>query len=133
VGAKITGLDELIRDLERFSDEGQRKFARVVGRGATNIKLAWQRRWSPRIGGGWENLPHVVRGIGYDQVPERGHHFHAEIGVTRRNPQASLAHFAEYGLVGQAPHPGGLPSLLEEEPRFINAVGDVAVELLEGR
>jgi len=132
MGVKVTGLDELIRDLEAVSEKGGKKFAAVVGKGATNIKRDWQRRWSPRIGGGRQDLPHVVRGIGYDRVPEKGPRFVAEIGVSKRNPQASLAHFAEFGLVGQAPHPGGLPSLLAEEPRFVQAVADAAVELLEG-
>ena len=133
MGVKVTGLDELIRDLEALPEKAPKKFAAVVGRGATNVKRGWQRRWSPRIGGGPENLPHVVRGIGYDRVPETGTHFEAEIGVSKRNPQASLAFFAELGSVNNAPHPGGLPSLLEEEPRFVQAVADTAVELLEGK
>ena len=132
MGVKVTGLDELIRDLEAIPEKGGKKFGAVVGKGATNVKRDWQRRWSPRIGGGPENLPHVVRGIGYDRVPDRGTHFEAEIGVSRRNPQASLAHFAEMGSVRNAPIPGGLPALLTEDPKFVQAVADAAVELLEG-
>lgn len=129
----IEGLDELIRDLEELPAKAPKKFAAVVGQGATNIKRGWQRRWLPRIGGGRRDMPHVVRGIGYDRVPDTGTHFEAEIGVTSRNPQAPLAHFVEFGSLNNPPNPGGLPALLEEEPHFVNAVLDVAVELLEGR
>ena len=132
MGVTIVGLDELIRDLEAVPVEGPKKFRKVVSKGALNIKLGWRRRWLPRIGGGAQNLPHIVRGIGYDTT-ERGSNFSAEIGVAATNPQAPLAHFPEHGSVRNAPNPGGLPSLLEEEPRFVQAVADAAVELLEGR
>lgn len=74
----------------------------------------------------------MVRYIGYD-LREKGATFTAHVGVSRASSQASLAHFAEYGLINQAPHPGGWPALHAEAPKFIKAAGDVAVELLEGR
>jgi len=129
---KVTGLDELIHDLEQLPVDGPPKFRAVVSKGALNIKTAWRARWSPRIGGGGQNLPHIVRGIGYD-LDETATNFHADIGVDPLNPQAPLAHFPELGSIRNAPNPGGLPSLLEEEPRFVDAVADAAVELLEGR
>lgn len=131
MGVHVVGLDELIRDLERVQTEGPKKFRKVVSKGALNIKVEWRRRWSPEIGRPPQNLPHVVRGIGYD-LDETATAYSAEIGVDRLNSQAPLAHFPEYGSVRNAPMPGGLPSLLEEEPRFVRAVADVAVELLEG-
>ena len=131
MGARIHGMAELLAHLEAIPAEAEKKFGRVVGRGAMNIKADWKRRWSPRIGGGLEHLPHVVRGIGYDTT-ERATHFLAEIGVIKTNPQASLAHFAEMGSINNAPNPGGLPALRAEDPRFVQAVQDAAVELLEG-
>jgi hypothetical protein len=130
MGARITGLDDLIHDLEAIPVEAPKKLGRVVGRGAMNIKAEWKRRWSP-VGAAPHQLPHVVRGIGYDttETPTR---ILAEIGVSKRNPQASLAHFPEFGSLNNAPMPGGLPSLRSEDPRFVKAVGDAAVELLEG-
>ncbi len=132
MGVTVVGLDELIHDLERVQSDGPPKFRKVVAKGARNIKVEWKRRWLPRIGGGAMNLPHIVRGIGYD-TDETATTFSAEIGVSRTNSQAPLAHFPEYGSIKNAPNPGGLPSLLEEEPRFVRAVADAAVDLLEGR
>ena len=106
---------------------------KVVSRGAVQIKLDWKRRWSPEIGRPPQDLRHVIYGIGYDERRVGNHHFQAEIGVAAHNPQAALAHFPEFGSLKNAPHPGGLPALLAEEPRFVQAVADVAVELLEGR
>lgn len=131
MGVTVTGLDALIHDLERVPAEAARKFPRVVGRGALNIKNAWRRRWSP-IGQAPHDLPHLRRGIGYD-TRERPTYTYAVIGINPLNPQAPLAHFPEFGSINNPPMPGGLPSLLEEEPRFVNAVADAAEQMLEGR
>jgi hypothetical protein len=128
---RIVGLDELIRDLEEFPVKSRPAFKRVVAKGALNIKLAWRRRWSPEIGRPPQNLPHVVRGIGYD-TDENSHSFSAQIGVAASNPQAALAHFPEFGSVNNAPMPGGQPSLDEEDPRFVDAVADAAVDYFDG-
>lgn len=129
---QIHGLDELIRDLEEFPEKSRPKFKAVVAKGAVNIKMEWRRRWSPEIGKPPQNLPHVVRGIGYD-TDETSHSFSAEIGVHASNPQASLAHFPEFGSVNNAPMPGGQPSLDEEDPRFVDAVADAAVDYFDGK
>lgn len=132
MGVRVVGLDDLLRDLDAIPVEGPKRFRKVVAKGAFNIKLDWRRRWSPRIGGGGQNLPHIVRGIGYE-TDEKGTTFSAEIGVAANNPQAPLAHFPEFGSIKNAPNPGGAPALAEEAPRFVQAVADVAVDLLEGR
>lgn len=131
MGVTVTGLAELEADLERIVADGPKHWRPIVSKGALNIKLAWRRRWTP-IGAPPHNAPHLARGVGYD-TDEHGTRFRAEIGVARTNPQAPLAHFPEYGSVKNPPMPGGLPSLLEEEPRFVNAIADKAVALLEGR
>lgn len=129
---QIHGLDELIRDLEEFPEKSRPKFKAVVAKGAVNIKMEWRRRWSPEVGKPPQNLPHVVRGIGYD-TDETSHGFSAEIGVHASNPQAALAHFPEFGSVNNAPMPGGQPSLDEEDPRFVDAVADAAVDYFDGK
>jgi hypothetical protein len=131
MGITVSGMDDLIHDLEALAVEAPKKLAKVVGRGAMNIKAEWKRRWSP-VGGAPHHLPHVARGIGYDMT-EKPTRIFADIGVSRRNPQASLAHFAEFGLVNQPPFPGGAPALRKEDPKFVDAVGDAAIKLLEGR
>ncbi|MGE5829703.1 MAG: hypothetical protein ACM30G_15285 [Micromonosporaceae bacterium] len=132
MGVKIRGLDELIRDLQRVEPEGEKRWPKVVSRGAVNIKTAWRKRWKDISPDPGRHAPHLARGVGYDTHSTKTRHT-AVIGVSPLNPQAPLAFFAEYGSVRNAPYPGGLPSLLEEEPRFLDAVADLAVELLEGR
>lgn len=130
MGVTVTGLDELLDDLESLPARAQEQFPGVLSRGALQIKLDWKRRWSP-VGAAPHQLPHVVRGIGYD-LYRHGTNLSAEIGVSRRNPQASLAFFAEFGLPTQAPHPGGAPALRTEAPKYVKAVADLAEKLLSG-
>lgn len=130
MGVTVTGLDDLIDDFDALPERSFDGFARVLGRGSMNIKADWKRRWSP-VGGAPHHLPHVARGIGYD-VDRDGTHFEAEIGVTKRNPQASLAHFPEFGSVNNAPMPGGAPALRTEAPKYTKAVADLAEKLLSG-
>ncbi|HEX6873689.1 MAG TPA: hypothetical protein VF163_21530, partial [Micromonosporaceae bacterium] len=122
----------LIDDLEHFQTKGPEKWRKVLSRGGVQIKLAWRRRWSP-IGAAPHQAWHLKYGIGYDTHERANTRFWVVVGVAAHNPQAPLAHFPEFGSLKNPPMPGGLPSLLEEEPRFARAVADVAVELLEGR
>jgi hypothetical protein len=130
VKVTVAGLADLLADLESLPARAEEKFPGVVSRGALQIKTDWRRRWSP-VGRAPHNLPHVVRGIGYDtdHTPPR---YSAEVGVARSNPQASLAHFPELGSPKNAPLPGGLPALLAEAPKFVRAVAEVAEDLLRG-
>lgn len=131
MGVKVAGLDELLHDLEALPARAQEQFPGVLGRGGLQIKLDWKRRWSPHIAAAPHHLPHVVRGIGYD-VDRKGTKYTVEVGVSRRNPQASLAHFAELGSPTSAPYPGGLPALRTEAPKFVRAVAELAEKLLRG-
>jgi hypothetical protein len=130
MGVRVTGLDELIRDLESIPRRAPAKLRKVIERGGVQIKLDWKRRWSP-VGAAPHHLPHVTRGIGYDvDITRGGMLIRVYVGVHRNNPQAPLAHFAEFGSINNAPLPGGLPALRTEEPKFVAAVGDAGVELL---
>lgn len=130
VTVTVTGFDDLIRDLESLPERAAAKFPGVVSRGALQIKTDWRRRWTP-VGAPPHQLPHVVRGIGYD-MDRKGTRYSAEIGVARTNPQASLAHFPEFGSIKNAPLPGGSPALRAEEPKFLRAVAELAEQLLSG-
>lgn len=130
--SRTHGLDELMRDLERVPVDGPPKFRAVVSKGALNVKTEWRRRWASISPDPGAHGKHLKRGINYDT--EWGQEdFSAEIGVDDLNPQAPLAHFAEFGSIKNPPFPGGKPALDLEEPRFVDASGDVGVELLEGR
>jgi hypothetical protein len=131
MGVRVTGIDELLADLDALPVDAPAKFRKVVSKGALNVKTSWRRRWSP-IALAPHNAPHLARGVGYDTSEEHGTQFSAEIGVAASNQQAPLAHFPEFGSVRNAPTPGGAPALDEEEPRFVRAVAEVAEELLDG-
>lgn len=130
MGVTVTGLDELLADLDSLPERAQKDFPGVLSRGALQIKLDWKRRWSP-IAAAPHHLPHVTRGIGYD-LHRQGTRFEAEIGVAKSNPQASLAHFAELGSPTSPPFPGGWPALKTEAPKYTRAVADLAEKLLSG-
>jgi HK97 gp10 family phage protein len=130
VGVTVTGLDELLADLDSLPARAQKEFPGVVSRGALQIKLDWKRQWSP-VHTAPHQLPHLARGIGYD-LARRGTHFSAEIGVAKSNPQSPLAHFAEFGSINNPPHPGGAPALRREAPKYSKAVADLAEKLLSG-
>lgn len=130
MGTSTRGMDEWIADLETLAERAEEKFPRLLGRGALNIKNDWRARWQ-RLGGTGSHIPHLPRGIGYDVRSRRGG-WEAEIGVSPDNRQAFLATIIEYGTLTSRPHPGGIPALDREDPRFVRAVATLAEELLHG-
>lgn len=121
------GLRELIVDLDYATAAAPDKVAKVVGRGAFNIKKDWARRWS-----GHPHIPQIPGSISYD-VEEWATGASAEIGPDKnRRPQAALAHIIEFGSPTSAPMPGGLPALETEAPKFVRALADLAEKLLTG-
>lgn len=131
MGTTTRGLDELIADLESLPERARKAFPPVVSRGAVQIKLDWKARWkaitSPRT-----HIPHLLRGIGYDTT-NTADRFSAEIGVDPKNRQAFLARVIEEGTLTSPPHPGAVPALDAEDPKFVEAVAKVAVDLLDGK
>lgn len=129
MGARIHGADELIADLESVPDRAVEKFKKVAGRGGFNIKSDWRKAWeairAPRT-----HIPHLIRGIGYD-VNVTGTVITVEVGVDPKNRQAFLSEIIEDGTLTSAPHPGPVPALDAEAPRFEAAVAKAAQELLE--
>lgn len=122
--AKASGLDELIVDLERVPQRLMPEVRKVVAKGAVNIKKGWAERWK-----GHPSIKHLPRAVSYDTSGNSTSE-EAEIGPDPSRRQGSLAHIiefgnAEYGTLRNAPIPGGVPALAEEEPKFVKALGDL--------
>jgi hypothetical protein len=131
MGTRVRGMDEWLADLDSLEERAPKAFRAVVSKGAFNIKADWRKRWeairAPRT-----HIPHLGRGIGYD-LTETPQVISADIGVDPKNRQAFLAEIIEHGTQTSAPHPGALPALEVESPRFSSAAEKVAYDLLAER
>jgi hypothetical protein len=96
----VTGLDEVLHDLQsahdRIADEG----GKVVGQGCNNIKKQAAKivRAASRRG----YLPHYPRSIDYD-VTTTGTVISGEIGPSREKLQGGLGRLIELGSANNAP------------------------------
>ena len=132
MGVTTRGLDEWLADLQSLPARAPKAFAPVVSKGALNIKNDWLARWKA-IARANTHIPHLIRrgGIGYDTA-RHGDTYSADIGIPDSNRQAFLAGIIEGGTHTSPPHPGALPALEDEAPRFAQAAADVGVDLLDG-
>jgi hypothetical protein len=121
----VEGLTELLAAFAKAEAEVEDKTERVIGFGCNQIKKDWKRRWS-----GYAHLPHLPRAIDYD-VDSAGGVVTGEVGPNRGMLQGRLGVFIEFGTPTSAPIPGGLPAHEAEEPKFVNAMGDMAEKLLD--
>lgn len=127
---RVDGLTELLIDLDRAAEGIVSELKPVVSKGALNIKRDWRR--------GWADLgPHITslpRTIGYD-LDVQPLSVSAIVGPDKDIGQGALGNIIEFGdgLARNAAHPAGAHALEAEAPRFIDAVGKVAADLLEGR
>lgn len=97
----------------------------VVERGCYNIKRA-----AAAAAAGHPHLPHYGRSISYD-VTIQGHVITGEVGPDKNRPQGPLGNIAEYGTGHHGPVLPVLgPAFEAEVPRFLDAVGDMLVEVL---
>lgn len=126
MGAKIEGLDDLISLYERaFAGP---EIGKVVTRGAFNIKKDWRQRWA-----GLSHAPRLPYAVSYDvEYLVAGQTVTAEIGPDKNKRQGALGNIIEFGSPTSAPHPGGLPALATEEPKFVEQLERVAVRQLGG-
>ncbi len=122
--AETDGLRELIVDLATVPERLMPQVRKVVAKGAVNVKKGWAERWK-----GHPSLKHLPRAINYDTKGDRTSE-EAEIGPDPSRRQGNIAHLiefgnVEYGTVRNAPIPGGVPALAEEEPKFVQALADL--------
>lgn len=124
--ASVAGLDELVDDLTRAQKVVPLQIRQVVQKGALNIKKDWQSRWT-----GLSHAPALASAVSYD-TKETAVGASAEIGPDKGRRQGALGNLLEFGSVNNAPHPGGMPALAAEGPRFEKAMGDLAEKALDG-
>lgn len=122
----VTGLRELVRDLEAVDGKLPAGVKAVVSRGALNVKNDWKRRWS-----GIGHAPALPRAISYD-TKASATVVEAEIGPDKERRQGALGNLIEFGSTNNAPIPGGLPALAAEAPKFEKALEDLAEKVLGG-
>lgn len=122
----VTGLRELVRDLEAVDNKLPAGVKAVVSKGALNIKNDWKRRWS-----GIGHAPALPAAVTYDTKESRDS-VSAQIGPDKGRRQGALGNIIEFGTSNNAPIPGGLPALAAEQPKFEKALEDVAEKVLGG-
>lgn len=127
MGAKLTGADELIADLNYAAEHVVDETKKVVKRGAQNIKRDTQAKWA-----GARYAPSLASAVTYD-VDVLSKAVRAQIGPDKSRRQGALGNIYEYGVPGTAPQPALSPALDAEEPRFVKALEDMAGDLLEGK
>ena len=131
----MTGMEIDRRDVDRWVvkldqavSQAPEEAAKVVAKGALNVKRDAQRR-AARIG---RHVRRYPASIGYDlHQGLRGPT--AEIGPEVGRGQGSLGDILERGSLTSAPHPHMLPAGEAEAPRFERAMNDLAARLLEER
>jgi hypothetical protein len=124
IDISITGVEELSADFLKALAEAPNETRSVVAKGCLNVKNSWRSKWS-----GFKHAPALPLAVTYD-VTTSSDGVRGEIGPERGKRQAPLDVILEYGTRKNAPHPGGIPSANEEEPRFVQAMEDLAARLL---
>ena len=127
IEAGTEGFHELELDFAKVGTGFAKEVEKVTGKGAFNIKKQWKGLWS-----GHPHIPMLPRAITYD-LHGKATEADAEIGPDKEKRQGALGNVIEFGTENNAPIPGGLPSLAAEEPRYVQALADLAEEAISGR
>lgn len=122
----VVGLNEIVADLTKAASRAPGEVVKVLAKGALNIKTDARRRVT-----GLAHAPAYPAAIGYDVYHLLGS-ARARIGPDKAARQGALGNILEFGTVKNAPIPHLSPALSVEEPRFVGALEDLAVRLLEG-
>lgn len=120
------GLDRLTTDLNGAAAGLDGEVRKVVERGAWNIKKDWQQRWT-----GLGHAPALPYAVTYD-VKDEGGAIVGEVGPDKDKRQGALGNIIEFGSPTSAPHPGGMPALDTEQPKFVGALEDLLTRVLDG-
>lgn len=121
---EVSGLRELITDLDKAGSRSIPAVRGVVAHGAVNIKKDWRQRW-----GGIAHAPALSGAVTYDIVfglMTVG----AQVGPDKDERQGALGNIIEFGTENNAPIPGGLPALESEAPRFERELANLGERLL---
>lgn len=132
MGVTVRGMDEWLAILESVPERAPRAFIPVMKRAGGNIKDDWKATWRAAVHPN-THIPHLLRGIGYDEPTAKGFNYRVEVGVDPKNRQAFLSKIIEYGTLTSGPHPAGVPALEAEAPRMARWAEKVAQDLLEHR
>lgn len=121
VTVSTEGVKELAADLEAVPAKVQPEIAKVVKRGAVNVKKDMQR--DARSGG---YTKHFARSINFDMVTPT----FAEIGPDKGKIQGALGNILYFGTSNNAPKLDLEAPLYREAPKFEKALGDAAEDVL---
>lgn len=110
----------LSQDLGRAPARAQQGMAGVVEKGALNVKARMVEDAQSHHG----HARHFHRSISYD-VTDRGGSVSADIGPDKERTQGSLGNLMYFGSKNNGPVLDVEAGLVEEEPRFIKALGDL--------
>ncbi|WBB73236.1 hypothetical protein O7602_26710 [Micromonospora sp. WMMD1128] len=116
-----------VKQLDQAVMDAPDEVAKVVGKGALNIKKDAQAR-AKQIGQHVHRYPYMIT----YETRRHVNNITAEIGPEVGKGQGSLGDILENGSPTSAPHPHMLPAGQAEAPRFERALEDLAVRLLEG-
>lgn len=105
--------------------EAAEEMARVVTRGALQVKNGWR---DNAVASSGRHAPHYPRAISYDVHPIPGG-AHAEIGPDKGRVQGALGNLLEFGSVHNPPHNDGGRALAAEDPRFVAAVATLTLRM----
>lgn len=118
-------LDRLVADLDKVVSKAPGEAAKVVEKGALNIKNGARRRV-----GRPAHAPAYPNSITYDtRTAATGSE--AEIGPDKGKRQGALGNLLEYGSINNAPIPHIRPAADEELPKFEKAMQELGERLLE--
>lgn len=118
-------LDRLVADLDKVVSKAPGEAAKVVEKGALQIKNGARRKI-----GRPAHAPAYPSSITYDMRnaasgPE------AEIGPDKTKRQGPLGNIFEFGTINSAPIPHVRPAVDEELPKFEKAMQELGERLLE--
>lgn len=120
-------VDRWVAQMDRAASDAPAEAAKVVERGAVNIKKDARNRVT-----GLAHAPAYPRSITYDTWQGlRGPM--AEIGPDKTRRQGALGNILEHGTLNNAPVPHMLPAAQAEAPRFERALEDLGTRLLGDR
>jgi hypothetical protein len=125
IGFDGRDLAYVVTSIDKASAVAAAETAKVVGRGALNIKKGAQKRIKghPRF----KRLPYA---IDYDDVTTTSRAAYTEVGVNHGKRQGPLGGIAENGTPTSAPMPYMRPAVEAELPNFVRAMDDLAVKAL---